>query len=73
MKYLFVLVIMLITLNSLSAQNGWKDMGVYKETVDTTGQLSQIIATPDGKYLVHSYNPIRTKSKESIYTKMESR
>jgi PKD repeat protein len=50
MKYL-ILLLTLLCFSTLHAQNGWKDMGGYKETTDTTGEVLQIKPTTDGKYL----------------------
>ena len=50
MKYL-ILLLTLLSLSTLHAQNGWKDMGGYKETTDTTGEVLQIKPTTDGKSL----------------------
>jgi PKD repeat protein len=50
MKYI-ILLLTLLSFSTLHAQNGWKDMGGYKETTDTTGEVLQIKPTTDGKYL----------------------
>ncbi len=50
MKY-YILLLTLLSFSTLHAQNGWKDMGGYKETTDTTGEVLQIKPTTDGKYL----------------------
>ena len=50
MKY-FILLLTLLSFSTLHAQNGWKDMGGYKETTETTGEVLQIKPTTDGKYL----------------------
>ncbi|MFN8360569.1 MAG: PKD domain-containing protein [Candidatus Kapaibacterium sp.] len=50
MKYI-IFSLLLLSFTALHAQNGWKDMGGYKETTDTTGEVLQIKPTTDGKYL----------------------
>ncbi len=50
MKYI-IFFLLLLSFSALHAQNGWKDMGGYKETTDTTGEVLQIKPTTDGKYL----------------------
>ncbi|MFN8360570.1 MAG: PKD domain-containing protein [Candidatus Kapaibacterium sp.] len=50
MKYI-IFSLLLLSFSALHAQNGWKDMGGYKETTDTTGEVLQIKPTTDGKYL----------------------
>ena len=66
MKCLIMLIVMIIALSSLNAQTGWSDKGGYKESIDTTGQISQIIATPDGKYL-YTITTLQEQKVKNIY------
>jgi PKD repeat protein len=50
MKYI-IFSLLFVSFTALRAQNGWKDMGSYKETTETTGEVLQIKPTSDGKYL----------------------
>ncbi len=51
MQYFIVISLFLATIGNLHAQSGWRDMGGYRESVDTTGAIFQYKATPNGKYL----------------------
>lgn len=67
MKTLIAIFIILIgSVCSLQAQNGWKDMGTYKESIDTTGQIQQLKITPDGKY-VYCLNTLTEQKKSNLY------
>ncbi|MBS1537550.1 MAG: PKD domain-containing protein [Bacteroidetes bacterium] len=67
MKTLITIFIILVSsVCSLQAQNGWKDMGTYKESTDTTGQIQQLKITPDGKY-VYCLTTLTEQKKSNLY------
>ena len=51
MKYILITALALISFGTLQSQSGWKDMGGYKESIDSASTPFQMICSPDGKYL----------------------
>ncbi|MBK9249227.1 MAG: PKD domain-containing protein [Ignavibacteria bacterium] len=70
MKYL-ILLLSLLSFTALHAQNGWKDMGGYKETMETTGEVLQIKPTTDGKYLYVLCNLMDSTVKKTAIQKWD--
>jgi PKD repeat protein len=66
MKYLIALVFTLISFTAVHAQFGWNDMGNYKVTTDTTGQISQMKITADGKYL-YTLTTLTEQKQKNLY------
>lgn len=67
LKYIFaVLLLVMFSFNAAESQSVWKDMGAYKETTDTTGVISQMKVTSDGKY-IYTITTLTEQNKKNVY------